>query len=150
MPLISDEDRQFLIDHFSKEMKDPVKIVYFTQRESTLAIPSHECMYCKETREILQEVTDLSDKITLDVKDLLGDGEEAAKYGVDRIPATVITGNAKGKVRFFGIPSGYEFATLIESIVDVSKGSSDLSDKTRAELAKLDKDLQIQVFVTPT
>ena len=99
MPLISDEDRQFLTDHFSKEMKDTVKLVYFTQRESKMLIPSHECMYCKETREILQEVSDLSDKIELEVKDFVGDSDEASRLGVEKIPATVITGNAKGKVQ---------------------------------------------------
>jgi glutaredoxin-like protein len=150
MPLISEEDRQFLVDHFSKELKGPVKMVYFTQRESKLIVPSQECMYCRETREILQEVSDLSDKIDLEVKDFVADSEEASTLGVERIPATVLTGAAKGKIRYFGIPSGYEFATLIESIVDVSNGTSTLTDETKAELSKLDKDLHIQVFVTPT
>lgn len=150
MPLISDEDRKFLIDHFSHELKEQVKIVYFTQRESKMLIPSQECMYCKETREILQEVAELSDKIDLEIKDFVGDAEEAVGYGVEKIPATIITGAEKGKVRYYGIPSGYEFATLIESIVDVSKGEPDLSDETKAGLADLKEDLTIQVFVTPT
>jgi glutaredoxin-like protein len=150
MPLISEEDRQFLVDHFSKELKEQVKVTYFTQRESKLLIPSQECMYCKETREILQEVSELSDKIELEIKDFVGDAEEAAGLGIEKIPATIITGAAKGKVRYYGIPSGYEFATLVESIVDVSKGTTDLSDETRAELAKIDRELHIQVFVTPT
>jgi len=150
MPLISDEDTKFLKDYFAKEIKDPVKITYFTQRESKLLIPSQECMYCKETREILEEVAGLSDKIELEVKDFVADEEEARRYGVDKIPATVLTGKAKGKVRFYGIPSGYEFSSLIEGIVDVAKGTTDLSDATKAELGKLDKDVHIQVFVTPT
>lgn len=150
MPLISDEDRKFIADYFAKEVQSPVKIVYFTQHESKLAVPSQECMYCKETRELLQEVSGLSDQISLEVHDFVADSEEAAKLGVDMIPATVITGKAKGRVRFYGIPSGYEFSSLIEDIADVSKGTTDLSAATKAELAKVNQDVHIQVFVTPT
>ncbi len=151
MPLISEEDRNYLIDYFSKEIKDPVQIVYFTQHQSPLTIPTHqECMYCKETRELLEEVADLSDKIELKVYDFLANKDEAAQYGIDKIPATVITGKEKGKIHFYGIPSGYEFGGLIEGIVDIAKGSSDLSDTTKAELAKITQPVHIQVFVTPT
>jgi glutaredoxin-like protein len=62
----------------------------------------------------------------------------------------VLQGRAKGKVRYFGIPAGYEFSTLIEDILDVSRGTTNLSDTTREILATIDQDLHIQVFVTPT
>ncbi len=150
MPLISEEDGRFLRDYFAKEIKNPVKLVYFTQKQSRLAVPGQECMYCKETRDILEEVSGLSAQIELEVYDFVADSEEAAKYGVDKIPATVITGAGKGAVRFFGIPSGYEFSSLIEDIVDVSKGATDLSDATKKSLAAVNQDLHIQVFVTPT
>ena len=150
MSLISDEDRNFLVDYFSKEMVDPVKLVYFTQHQSPLAVPSTVCMYCKETGELLDEVAGLSDKITVEVHDLLKDAYLATEYGVEKIPALVMTGKNKGKVRFFGIPSGYEFSTLIEGIKAVSQGTSDLSEATKKELAKITAETHIQVFVTPT
>jgi glutaredoxin-like protein len=150
MALISEKDRVFLTDFFAKEMKDDVQIAYFTQHDSKLSVPSQECMYCEETRHILEEVAGLSDKIALKVYDFVSDAQEAERLGVDRIPATVISGNAKGKIRFFGIPSGYEFSSLVEVIADISKGETDLSDATKAELAKLTEDVHIQVFVTPT
>jgi len=53
-------------------------------------------------------------------------------------------------VRYFGIPAGYEFSTLVEDLIDVSKGTTRLSEKTREILATVDQDLHIQVFVTPT
>ena len=150
MPLIGEKDADFIRDHFSKHMTGEVKITLFSQRESPLYVPSQECMYCSETRELLQEVVALSDKITLDVKDFVTDQAEAAALGIDHIPAFVLEGAAKGKVRFFGIPSGYEFATLVEDIVDVSRGETDLQPKTREALAALTEDVRIQVFVTPT
>ena len=53
-------------------------------------------------------------------------------------------------MRFFGLPSGYEFASLIEDIIDVGAGSSDLPADTVEALRGLQKDVHIQVFVTPT
>ena len=150
MPLIGEKDVVFIRDHFSKHLTGEVTITLFSQHESPLYVPSQECMYCAETRELLQEVAALNDKITLDVKDFVADKESAAELGIDHIPAFILEGAAKGKVRFFGIPSGYEFATLIEDLVDVSRGETDLSDKTRQALAALTEDVRIQVFVTPT
>lgn len=150
MALIGEKDADFIRDHFSKHMTNEVKITLFSQKESTLYIPAQECMYCSETRELLEEVAALNDKIELDIKDFVADQAEAASLGIDRIPAFVVEGASKGKVRFFGIPSGYEFSTLIEDIVDVSRGETDLQPKTRAALAALTEDVRIQVFVTPT
>jgi len=56
----------------------------------------------------------------------------------------------KGKVRYFGMPSGYEFSVLLGSLLDVSKGKSELSEPSIETLQSLHKDLHIQVFVTPT
>jgi glutaredoxin-like protein len=150
MPLISEEDRKFLVDYFSKELMDPVKLVYFTQHQSPLVVPSTVCMYCKETGDLLDEVAGLSDKISVETHDLLKDEEKAKEYGIEKIPAVILTGKNRGKIRFYGIPSGYEFSSLIEGIRDVSKGTTDLSDATRKELAKITVDTHIQVFVTPT
>jgi alkyl hydroperoxide reductase subunit AhpF len=53
-------------------------------------------------------------------------------------------------VRYFGIPSGYEFSALIEDILNVSRGETDLSSEVRNELSKVSQDAHIQVFVPPT
>jgi glutaredoxin-like protein len=149
MPLISEEDRQTLQDLF-KGLENDMTITYFTQHDSPLVVPSHECQYCKETREILEEVSSLSGKIHLEIKDFLRDEQEAQKLGITHIPAFILQGQAKGNVRFFGIPAGYEFATLVEDIIDVSKGTTELSEQTQKELKGINQDLHIQVFVTPT
>ena len=149
MPMISPEDQQTLQRLF-EGLEGDVTIINFTQRESLLIIPGQECGYCKETRELLEEVTALSQKLHLETKDFVRDKQEADSLGVTRIPAFVLQGRAKGKVRYFGIPAGYEFSTLIEDIIDVSKGTTNLSNKTREALTTVDQDLHIQVFVTPT
>ena len=149
MSLISEKDQQTLQKLF-EELEGDVTITNFLQRESPLIIPGQECDYCKETRELLEEVTALSDKLHLETKDFVRDKQEADNLGVTRIPGFVLQGSCQGTIRFFGIPAGYEFSTLVEDLLDLSKGTTTLSEKTRTALQEVDQDLHIQVFVTPT
>jgi glutaredoxin-like protein len=145
MALLKEEDRNHLIEQF-KSLESPVKIVLFTQKM--------ECQYCKETRMIGEELAALSAKIALEVYDFEDDKEIAESYGIDKIPATIImTGGEQSRdygIRYFGIPSGYEFSSLIEDIMLVSSGQSGLSVATKEFLANLEKPVHLQVFVTPT
>jgi alkyl hydroperoxide reductase subunit AhpF len=128
-----------------------VRLIYFTQRESPLFIPGHECETCKDTRTLLEEVAALSDKIELEVHDFVAESQLARDYAIDRIPALVITAdNVKGRIRYFGLPSGYEFSVLLGSLLDASQGKSELSDASVETLGSVEKNLHIQVFVTPT
>ena len=128
-----------------------VRLIYFTRRESPLFVPGHECETCKDTRTLLEEVAALSDKIKLEVHDFVAESQLAREYAIDRIPALVITAdNVKGRIRYFGLPSGYEFSVLLGSLLDASQGKSELSDASVETLVSVEKNLHIQVFVTPT
>lgn len=150
MTFISPQDQQTLRTLFSQELQNDVTLLYFTQLESVMQVRGQECTICKDTRELLEEVTGLSEKIHLTVKDFVQDEPEAQRLGVTHIPATILQGSAKGAVRFFGVPAGYEFSTLIEDILDISKGTTKLHSTTQEAVSKIDQDLHIQVFVTPT
>lgn len=150
MSMISEKDQQTLRDLFGKRLQQDVTVTYFTQHDSVLSLPGHECAYCRETRELLEDLDNLSDKLHLEVKDFVADEAEAQKLGVTRIPAIILSGQNKGTVRFFGVPAGYEFSTLVEDLMTVSSSEPDLLDSTKQALEALQQDLHIQVFVTPT
>ena len=150
MSMISDKDGRLIRDHFKKHLKNPVTIDYFTQRESVLAVPIQQCEFCRETGQLLEEVAALSDQITLNVHDFVAEEGKAKEFGINRIPAFVLSGKAKGRVRFLGIPSGYEFSSLIEDLVDVARGETDLAPRAVEELASVRNRVHIQVFGTPT
>jgi glutaredoxin-like protein len=133
------------------ELESPVKLVMFTQ--SNDGVNSIECQMCSDTRQLIEEITALSEKISLEVYDFVADESKAQEYHVDKIPAVAILGGAEQKdygIRFYGIPSGYEFGTLIEDIMLVSRGEPNLSPESLAEVARLTKPVHIQVFTTPT
>jgi len=141
--LIPEEHREHLKEELRQNMKDPVRIVVFTQEM--------ECEFCKEARELALEVASLMpDKIAVEVYDSVKDEAKAREYSVDKVPAVAVVGRKDYGIRFFGIPYGYEFNTFIETIINVSKGETNLSEDTKAKLRALDKPAHIQVFVTLT
>ena len=145
MSLLNADIQQQVVQEFV-DLVHPVKMVVFTQE--------NECQYCRETRSLIEVVATLSDKLSVEVYMFHPDDEMAQTYDIDKIPAVAIVAagdDAKDYgIRFYGIPSGYEFSSLIEDIVMVSQRESGLSHETKDELAALTKPLHFQVFVTPT
>lgn len=126
----------------SERLANPVKLVVFTQEL--------ECDYCREARELAQDLASLNDKIKVEVLDLLKDAQKASEFKVDKVPAIVIVGPKGEKVTYFGIPAGYEFNTFVKDIVQISRGETELSEGTRKALSTIKRPVHIQVFVTPT
>ena len=120
-----------------------VTLHMFTQKD--------HCLLCNETLDLVEQVTAQSDKVILDHCECDINSEKAQKWKIERHPAIVVEGKGKGLIRFYGIPSGYEFGSLIESIImsGTSKGS-DLDSALVEEIEAIDKPLHLQVFVTPT
>ncbi len=143
MPLMDDHTRDQVRELLS-DLSGPVKLLMFSQE--------FECQLCAETRQISEEVAALSDKIAVEVRDFGEDAALAQQYGIDKIPAIAVLGadDRDYGIRFYGIPSGYEFMSLLEAIQLVSTGQLHLADQTRAYLDTLEGDLHLQVFVTPT
>lgn len=145
MSLIRDEDKKFLAEEFQKNLKNDVELVIFISS-------NEDCKYCKETKEIAEELGQINEHIKVKVYDMENDKEVAKNYGIDKYPATVVSkaGKVDGRIRYYGIPSGYEFGSLIEDIKNVSKDEADLSAKAMEIVSKIDKPIKIQVYVTPT
>jgi glutaredoxin-like protein len=141
MPLLNDQIRNDVREMLS-DLANPVSLVVFTQAE--------ECEYCDETRQLAEEVAALSEKISVEVYDFARDGETARKYGIDKSPAIAVFGARDYGIRLYGIPSGYEFGTLIEDIRMGASGESGLSAAPREMVAKVQDPVHIQVFSTPT
>ena len=129
------------------QLNNPVALLFFGSKTN--------CDYCEDTQQLIEEVAEISDKLTLDVYDLEADTGTAQQYKVDKAPGLVIAGRDGEQIldygiRYAGIPSGHEFGSLIHDIVLVSSKDSGLSDETRKFLQELKEPVHLQVFVTPT
>ncbi|MBP6875956.1 MAG: thioredoxin family protein [Candidatus Eisenbacteria bacterium] len=141
MPLIKDQDKPQIRKLFERLSQD-VKLIMFTQ--------DHECQFCEMTRTLIEEVVALSPKLAAEIHDFAKEPELAAHYHIDKIPAVAVVGERDHRIRFYGIPAGYEFPTLLEAILDASRGDPGLPVDIQNELAKVDRPVHLQVMVTPT
>lgn len=124
-----------------KMMENPIKVILFT---------SHECETCEPTLQLLEEVSILNDKITFVERTLEDDKIEAEKYNVTLAPTFVILDQKNNfrNFRFNGIPAGHEINSLISALIDSASTKPFFDEKTLTRLSKIDKDVNIKVFVT--
>jgi glutaredoxin-like protein len=144
MAILNEKDAKVVSERLSK-IAGPVTLAMFTQET--------ECDYCDQTHELVDELAGLSGgKLTVEVYDMAQHADKAQALNVDKTPALAVLG-AGGEdrgLRFYGIPAGYEFASLLESIDLVARGDSGLAPATREKLRSLKEPVNLQVFVTPT
>ena len=141
MAFLSAQDEQAVTREFQK-LTGPVTLTVFASELG----PENNA----QTVSLVKEVGALSEKITVKVMNPHIERDEAAAYGVSDTPAVAVEGAKDYGIRFLGIPSGYEFSNLIDSIVAVSTGEAQLKEETKAALAGLTEDVTIKVFATPT
>ena len=142
MSLIPDEHREHIKNQLAESLVNPVRIVMFTQEM--------ECGFCAQTKQLVTELAALSDKVQAEVHDFVADAELAKQYGIDKVPAIVVLGEKDYGIRFYGLPYGYEFQTLMSALSVVSKGKTELSEETKAKLRVITNPVHIQVLVTLT
>jgi alkyl hydroperoxide reductase subunit AhpF len=140
--LLTEEDQAAVRKEFER-LAGPVKLVVFSQELEAADL-------CRQNEQLVREVADLTDKATVEVLNLAIDRERAAAYGVDVVPAIVVEGARDFGIRFYGIPGGYEFSNLIDSMIVASTEEPALTAETKASLATLTEDVHIKVFSTPT
>ena len=154
MGLISPSDQQKLRESFA-EMTRPVRLLFFTQ---TLG-----CETCLQTRQILDELPPLSERIAIEEVNLILEPDRAKTYGVDRAPAVAIVYQAgsqgsttpengwqDSRMRFLGAPSGYEFMSLVQAVLLAGGRGSRLSADSHTLIAAVNQRVTLQVFTTPT
>ena len=141
MALLDEEITKNVKDMLA-ELPGAVTLTVFTDDE--------HCDYCTEILQLVNEVAATSDHVSVEQFEIHKDAEQAQALNVERAPVIAILGERDYGLRFYGIPSGYEFSTLLHAIRAAARGTSELDDDTKSYLAGLEKPVDYQVFVTPT
>jgi glutaredoxin-like protein len=144
MALLSDQDRETVRKHLAG-ITHPVTLLFFTQ-----AIGGPETAAI--TRQILNELAELSEKVTVEDVNVILDKDRVSQYGIEAVPAiALLRGGEDTRMRFLGAPAGYEFMSLVEAVILAGTGNSGLSDESRQLIAQhVTGPIDIKVFVTPT
>lgn len=124
------------------ELPNEVKLILFSQ--------TFNCETCPEAEALIKGLAGLSDKLSLEVYNPQLDRDKAELYGISVAPALVILGERDYGIRYLGTPGGYEFASLLEDIIAVSRRESGLSQESKAKIQTITEPVNLKVFVTPT
>jgi glutaredoxin-like protein len=111
---------------------------------------SFGCETCAPTRRVLEQIAAENPDVALEVLNLVLDKEKAAEYGVDRVPAVIITAPGRNRIRYYGAPLGNELPTLLQAINMTATGETALTGESRARLQALSAPVALQVFFTPS
>ncbi len=141
MAILSDSDSAEVTKILGALLRD-VYVKVYTQKL--------ECPSCGDTEAILKELDELSEKLKVSFLNPQTDMEDAEKDGIERVPAIIVSDGTHSRVKFYGTPSGYEFSSLLTTIIDTGGSEEPLTEGTIQFLGDLDTDLHMQVFVTPT
>lgn len=121
-------------------MTSDITMVLFTSSDA--------CESCEPTQQLLSEVSDITTRINLVVKDIKD--ADAQKYAIERVPSFVVldqNGDYKG-VKFNGIPAGHEINSFVSAIMEMGGVESEVPSDIAQRIAKIDKPVNIKVFVT--
>ena len=140
MAILSDSDAAEVTKIFGALVRD-VHVKVYTQKL--------ECPSCSDTETILRELDELSERLKVSFLNPQTDRDEARKDGVERVPALIVSDGTHSRVKFYGTPSGYEFSSLLTTIIDTGGSEEPLTEGTIQFLKDLDTDILMQVFVTP-
>lgn len=125
-----------------EQLGEEVQIIYFTQEI--------ECQTCRDGRQFVEEISELSDKLKLIKYNLVTDKEKSKLYNVDKVPAIALA-DKDGKdtgIRFYGVPGGYEINSFLSALIEVSGKGAELPPQIDERVKKIKKDVHIQVFVS--
>jgi len=143
MPIFDEKIRKQLIDLLG-DIPEKVNIILFTSENN--------CRSCNDTKQYMTEFADLHENIVLKVYDFDKDKEEVERYHIERVPAiAILDKNMKDNgIRFYGIPAGYEIHSLMAAVKDTAGVAEGITEEQVERIKKIDKDVVIKVFVTPT
>jgi alkyl hydroperoxide reductase subunit AhpF len=149
MAILSDQVKRQLHDRFAQQLSGPVQLTLYTRPGSgRLILPSgFGCATCDDTRQLVEELQEASpDLIQLRVVDVSAEESE-----VSDVPTlTLGFPGEEPRIRWQGLPAGYEFATVVDAIERVSTGAHGLADASVEAMGGLTEPVDVMVFATPT
>jgi alkyl hydroperoxide reductase subunit AhpF len=125
------------------DLERPVELFVALGPEETPRAGAGDTDFGAEMVRLCEGLAELGERVNCRV--------EEEPDGFPRFPAVSIRPDGRDTgVRYDGLPWGYELSSLVGAIVDAGREASTLRPESRAALATLDRDLALDVFVTPT
>ncbi|MCK5764242.1 MAG: thioredoxin family protein [Clostridiales bacterium] len=141
MAFLNDDIRKQITEVFAP-MKKNVNIALFVKESG--------CDSCEDAQGYLEEMAELNDKISLSVYDFDVDVDKASELNIEMTPSLVLLdeNNQDLGIKFNGIPAGHEINSFISGILEVSGAGEEFPKELVERIEKIDKPVNIKVFIT--
>jgi alkyl hydroperoxide reductase subunit AhpF len=137
-------DEETAVREHLQALERPVELALVLGPEPEPLPGARDIDFAGQAQALLEELTALSDRLTLTVHD-------APALGAEHFPAiSVRPEGLDAGVWYYGLPWGYELTSIVGACVEAGRPEPQLRDETKAALAGLAADTRIDVFVTPT
>lgn len=150
------QEDDYMTVEIDESVKRQVREIFGHMENKVIAklfLSEDRCLTCNETKEIMEVLRDLAPEGKLEIQEFHREDNppEIEQYNIDKYPTLILHNETnEANVIYSGIPSGYEFGSLVEDILDLSLGKVNLKKANLEKIQKIDKPIKIQVFVTPT
>jgi alkyl hydroperoxide reductase subunit AhpF len=142
MPIFQ-ADEEGRVRELLDALERPVELFVAHGPEETPLPGARDMDFGAETERIVEGLAALSDRVTFRV--------EEEPPGFERYPAIAVLPEGEDVgIRYYGLPWGYELASLIGAVIEAGRPAPSLKPESLERLAALDRDLALDVFVTPT
>ncbi|HEY8316204.1 MAG TPA: hypothetical protein VIG35_05005 [Gaiellaceae bacterium] len=142
MPIFGPDD-EAQVRELLRSLERPVELLVAHGPEETPLPGARDVDFGAETERVVAGLAELSEDVTYRV--------EERPDGFERYPAVAVLPESEDVgLRYYGLPWGYELGSLIGAVVEAGRRESSLRPESLERLAALDRDLAIDVFVTPT
>ena len=144
MALFRQED-EARVRELLAELERPVELLLVLGPETEPLPGARDIDFSAEARRVCEELAGLSEHLSVQVTD------DTNTLPVDRFPAIAVLPEGRDVgIRYYGLPWGYELWSLVGACLDAGRREPPLTEESREALARLDHDLAVDVFVTPT
>lgn len=141
MSQIRESERQ-RIQQGLRDLGGPVVLRYYTS--------DVDSWYSRGERALLEEIAGACPRVTLEVHaDRWDPGREAA-VGIRRTPALAVAGARDTRVRYYGVPDGYELEVFLGFLRAVAGAPPALSEASAARLRGLTRPVHLEILASPT
>jgi alkyl hydroperoxide reductase subunit AhpF len=142
VPLFQPDD-EARVRELLAALERPVELLVALGPEETPLPGARDVDFGAETVRVAEALTALGEALSCRV--------EEEPDGFDRYPAISIRPSGEeARLRYYGLPWGYELGSLVGGVLEAGRAEPSLSDESRERLGSLERDLAIDVFVTPT
>jgi alkyl hydroperoxide reductase subunit AhpF len=142
MALLGGEEEAKVREWFAG-LERPVELLVAVGPEETPLAGAGDIDFGAEMVRVCEELAELGESVSCRV--------EHEPEAFPRFPAVSIRPEGRDAgLRHDGLPWGYELGSIVGAIVEAGRGEPSLRPESRAALEELDRDLALDVFVTPT